>query len=206
MRPVRVVLVALALLLAGFAALNPAAAVVFHIERLSDRQAVITATGVLEDFDPLIDRPAHTNIISLDGVLDSLAFDAPPENSIFQSSTMQIGTRPIDFAHDCRTFINCDPLIYFGSSDGFTVGSAVSGALTVELTAHATFAPIGSTGVAYWGIFVSPVRTGTWVMEAPSNPVPIPPALPLFATGLVVLGWVAKGSRKFRAVGRISEA
>lgn len=172
---------------------DSASSVVFHIDRQSDTTATITATGTLDG------SLSSTSIFFLPGV-----FGDPPDannNSVFVSSTMSIPAAPplgalgplqINVAFDCD-ICGSAPAIYFGNSSSlsfpvpFAAGATVTGSLVIELVAG-TFAPVGTTGTAYWGDFAN--QTGTWVIEGAA--VPLPASLPLFAGGLAVVGWLVR--------------
>lgn len=182
-------LIGLVLFLAA-SPLTAKASVLFDIERLSDTQGILTASGS-------IDAGATTPNFYNEFTVNPYSSGPPPsENvSVFGSSTLTEGGFPIVFAWDCGTLYSCingQPAIYFGAGGiaEFGPGQTFSGALNLVLTAGTTFAPVGTTGNVYWGNQTAGeviTLVGTWEMTA-ATATPLPAGLPLFATGLGAMG------------------
>ena len=172
----------------------PSAAVLIEIQRISNTQGILTGTGALG-----VTVPSDAeHVISLINPFSTAPLPGTGELA-FSSSTLKIGTVPINFAWDCAlAAAGCTtPLIYFGNQSltDFLPGATFSGQLNLQLTFPATFAAIGATGDVYWGFPLrGPELVGTWEIVAPSQ-VPLPAALPLFATVLAgggILAWRRK--------------
>lgn len=164
-------------LLVGPSAAN--AVVLMQIQRISDTQAILTASGTLGAVVP--DGDAH--ILTL---LGPFGVFAPLSNSsVFDSSTMQVGDKPIVFAYDYT--YGAEPLIFIGSLDGsFDANSAITGSLALNLQNGATWGGIGSSGNLLWGLFDTQ-PAGTWEIVGPSS-VPEPASLALLGLGLAGFG------------------
>lgn len=163
------VAVAALLVLAG-----PTQAASITITRISDQEAVFSATGAGNYF---------TNYLTLTGALatngntgsDSLVQDAPP---------LSIGSTAVGLAFDRVNSL--DFTLYSGS--GFFSSAESSGTATITLSAGDSWAAVGSsgglaTGTGYNGNF------GSWQIV---SPVPIPAAAWLFGSALLGLGVVKR--------------
>jgi len=168
------------------------ASLIFEIERISDTVANVTATGTLV----LAETPVNGHQISF---RDPFGID-PPENEyswVFGSSTMLIGTVPVDFAYSLgMNWVSAGgvPWIYIGKIIGdhiLTAGSSITGTLEWVLPASMTLAPVGSTGAVNWGHAADGIDTGTWNMVS-AGVVPVPATVWLFGSGLIGLVVMAR--------------
>lgn len=153
------------------------ATLLVQIERVSDTQAIVTATG---NIGSVLPPGNNLHIIGLDNVFGT----APPatENAdVFGSSTLSIGGVSVNFAYDIGSqfdgFGDANPGIYFGGNFPLAANASFLGALDLSLTPGTTLASIGSSGDVDWSIFPS-VVVGTWQVVA----APEPASLALFAT------------------------
>ena len=173
------------------------ASVLFQIERVSDTQAIVTGTGSLNG-------PTPSDILSLIQFVNPFGIAPSPgdNKNIFQSATMQVGGKIVDAAYTCGSSINCDgssnPDLYFATNGGLAIGDSVSsGNLVLDLASSGTsLAVVGTSGNVYWSVQVSPTLIGTWEMVSAAGATPLPAALPLFATGLGVLGLLGRRRKR----------
>lgn len=167
------------------------ASVLISIERVSDTQAILTASGSLDVAAPGTNND-HVLVLDDPFLLDPIS---DVTDSIFSSSTMTVGAQSITFAFSAGSDFDRaetgNATAYFGSSTGqLSTGATLSGNMLLTLTGPATWASIGSTGTVFWGVNNnagnSSVAVGRWIV---SNAVPAPAALGLLGLGLAGLGF-----------------
>jgi hypothetical protein len=182
-----------------------AAALIVQIERVSDTEAVLTATG---DIGPNNGQSPFSNgqLFWLQGDAFGSFPSGPTNDSIFNSaSTLSVGGDIVDGAFDCSSGCFSDnignPTLYFASTDAeesgpgaFPANSTFSGALDLTLPSGTTFAAVGTTGNIFWGVPYNVPAIGTWTIVAGSVPEPATWALMLLGFGGI--GWMLRSGRK----------
>ena len=109
------------------------------------------------------------------------------------------------------TSADTQPLGFGFSVNGQTVGSVLlpAGSYTSTINENFSFAPIVGLGTYTLKIFVDQALIdgngyvafntdfpGSFTLSNSASPVPLPATLPLFASGLVGLGWLGRRRRK----------
>ena len=187
----RVMMAAMLLLMS----LSAKATLLFEIERLSGTTARVTATGTLTGPPPVL----NTHQLHF-GDPYGIGPTGLDNRDVFLSSTMQVGSVPIDAAYVLgpdQIGPGEDPWLYILNSSiigfvGLDAPVTVTGAIFWELPTDLSLAELGSTGPVNWGY--GPItnsgggsrNVGSWVMVA--APIPVPAPLTLLALGLVFIG------------------
>lgn len=175
------------------------ATLLFEIERASDTSARVTATGTLTGPPPVL----NTHQLHFGDPYD-IGPTGLDNRDVFVSSTMQVGTVPIDAAYVLgpdHIGLGEDPWLYILNSSiigfiGLDAPVTVTGAIYWALPSDLTFASIGTTGPVNWGF--GPItnsgggsyNVGSWVMVAAA--VPVPSSLLLLALGIASIGYQRK--------------
>jgi hypothetical protein len=161
------------------------AAVVITIERTSDQEALITASGFLNFLAP----PDQRNVLAL---VDPFASDPPTATlvDVLTASSMTVGGIPVDFAVERGG--SMAPVIAFGSiATDFAPFGVFAGTLHVMLQGSSTLLDVGSTGPVFWGSLDLDYLQGNWRIVSPSA-APEPGTAALLAVGLVGLAATRK--------------
>jgi hypothetical protein len=174
------------------------AAPIFTIERISDKEAILTATGTLPAACPSL-----TNCHVL-GFGDPFATDPVPTSNdeiLSGTSTLAVGGTGLQFAYEAGagsfpSLFPVAPSFYIGSSIALALpgNAAFSGEMSLALT-DATFGPVGASGDVYWGTHETGA-IGTW--QITGAVVPEPTALSLL--GLAISAVAARHWRQRRQV------
>jgi hypothetical protein len=160
-------------------------------DRISDTRASLTVSGKL---DPVAAEVGYKHILVVDNPFATAPSDATNFSNSMLSSTLRDGTIPFTYAYAVSGAMNFNsnalPDLYFGSSSGgLLAGLDFTGTMEFTLRDGITFAPNGSRGDIYWGVFDTAVKAGTWQMgvtPASSN-VPEPASAALLLAGVAAL-------------------
>jgi len=159
------------------------------ISRISDTEAIVIGRGTLPLSSTACDINCHT--LSIADPFGTAPTPTSNDNA-YVSSSFAVGDRAFTFAFTAGkslSQISNTPTLYIGPwrpATALTPGAALSGEMTLALT-DSTFAPVGSTGVLYWGNGYSDQPVGTWKMTAAPAPVPEPASVALLGSGLCAL-------------------
>jgi len=171
---------------------RPAEAVVdLRIERLSDTEGRITATGTLVTSAPSDYKFALT-------LEDPFALDPGPLTStdnVLTGSTFLVGSVPVGVAsvYDSGQSVlgNQLPVLVIANGPGvnripFVAGAGFSGSALLSLPTGVTWGAAGTTGALFWGALGYQVNTGTWQIVG-RTAVPEPGTIALLGFGLAGL-------------------
>jgi len=162
------------------------------LERLSDTQVILSGSGEMGAVLP----PENVHSLYLQDPFTN-APAALSVHSILEDSELHTGDFYFNFANAAGSGIGgaFNNTIYMGRDIGvlpfptMPSGEPFGGTMFLELNPGESFAPVGATGVVYWGTTngnVSGVLSGSWEMVAPTL-VPESSSIVLMAAGLGLL-------------------